>query len=285
MGELLTHNFKGRYGKGYHPDTHDKSKDLSVRALLGAPLRLPGASSLEQYVTTIYDQGNTSSCVGWALAQAVNLRCAALGTPILLPSPVAVYTGGRAVERQLLGLTPAQSPLQDNGSMPNLAVQAMNQIGVPSNIAWPFDPTTINNEPDLETLEVASAFKLLGYYRIDSTGSQRIVDLQQAISSGYPVAIGTMVDQAFEDYAGGSATIGAPDPAHLLGGHMTHLVGYDSTGRWRGVNQWTTQWGDSGFYWASSDFVTSSLVSDLYVITVHATGHTGGTRRIVRLAA
>jgi hypothetical protein len=280
MAELLQHNFKGRFGKGYHPDTHDKSKDIPARALFGAIMRLPAEYSLEQFIAQIWDQGQTSACVGWAFAQAVMLRAAAAGTPIGLPSPVAWYTGARATERSLAGLTPEQSPLQDNGSSPSIAVSAAQLMGIPSNVAWPFDPATINDEPDLEQLEIASAFKLVGAYRIDSSGSQRIQDVKQAISSGYPVAIGTSVDQAFEDY-NGTGLIQAPDPANILGGHMMHLVGYRSDGSFRGVNQWGTSWGDSGLYWAAPGFVTSSLMSDLYVLAGVATGRAGGMVRRV----
>lgn len=282
MAELLQHNFKGIFGKGYHPDTHDKSADLSARALFGAIMRLPAEYSLESFMVGIYDQLQTSSCVGWAFAQAVMLRCAVVGTPIGLPSPEAIYLIARALERKLLGLTAAQSPLQDNGSQPSLAVQGMAELGIPSNLAWPFDPSTINTEPNLEELEVASAFKMQGAYRINSDGDQRVQDVKQAISSGYPVAIGTQVDQAFEDYSGGSAIITAPNPAHLLGGHMMHLVGYRSDGAFRGVNQWGGSWGDRGLYWADASFVMSQYLSDIYVITVGATGHQGQmSRRLV----
>lgn len=275
MTELLQHDFRGRFGKGYHPDTHDKSQDISARALFGAIMRLPAEYSLEASISQVYDQGPTSACVGWAFAQAVKLRCAVAGSPIGLPSPTAWYTGARATERNLLGLTPEQSPLQDNGSTPSLAVMAAQTIGIPSNDVWPFDPTTINDEPNLEELEIASAFKLIGAYRIGSDGTQRIQDIKQAISSGYPVAIGTMVDQAFEDY-NGKGVIAAPNPANLLGGHMMHLVGYRADGAFRGVNQWGTSWGDSGLYWASPAFVTTVLMSDIYVLSGVATGRSGG---------
>jgi hypothetical protein len=248
-------------------------------------VNVPQEASLESLITGIYDQGQTSSCVGWAFAQAVKLRLAKMGTPIDLPSPEAIYVLARAMERQQEGKTPKEEPLQDQGSVPALAVAAMQKWGIASMTAWPFDPNTINNEPDIEELEVASAFQLLssGYARISSTGAQRLVDIKQAIAVGYPVAIGTGVDQAFEDYAGGSALVTAPDPAHLLGGHMMHIVGYknqtSTTSAFRGVNQWGTSWGDSGLYWADESFLTSDCLTDIYVLMVGATGHAGTMNR------
>lgn len=273
-------SFRGRFGKGYLPDTHDKSLDLSSRALFGAPINLPAEATLEDLVTSVYDQGQTSSCVGWAFAQAVKLRLAKMGTPIELPSPEAIYVCARAMERQMKGLSPSDSPLQDQGSIPALAVAAMQKWGIASMAAWPFDPATINDEPDLEELEVASAFQLLssGYARITSTGTQRLTDIKQAIANGYPVAIGIAVDHEFEQY-NGKGLVTAPNPGDILGGHMMHLVGYRSDNAFRGVNQWGNLWGDSGLYWADSSFVTSDYLTDAYVLMIAATGHVGSMRR------
>jgi hypothetical protein len=278
---MLQNDFSGQYGKGYHPPTHDVTKDFGARAMLGAPLRLAQEFSLEQYIQQIYDQGQTSSCVGWSFAQAVKLRLAVMGSPIGLPSPEAIYVCARAMEREQAGLPPDGNPLQDNGTQSLLAVQAMQKWGIPSNDAWPFDPTTINNEPSLEELEVASAFQLSGsgFARITSVGDQRIADIKQAISAGYPVQIGTSVDKAFEDY-NGTGLITAPVVADILGGHAMHLVGFRADGAFRGVNQWGTSWGDSGLYWADPMFVMSDFL-DAIVLMVGGTGHSGSMIRKV----
>jgi hypothetical protein len=266
------------YGLGYKPDTHDKSKDPNVRALLGATMRMPTDYSLEQY-TQIYNQLQTSSCTGWAFAQVIKERCAIAGADIPLPSPEALYVFGRALARQQAGHTPEDAPLEDQGAQPSLIVQGMAQWGAPSNLVWPFDPSTINDEPEMAQLEYAAQFLVAHCTRVSSTGSGRLLDIRQAIASGYPVAIGTSVDQAFEDYAGGKQKNGqpkcvsAPDPKNILGGHMMHLVGYTAEGLFRGVNQWGTSWGDGGYYWADESFVTTDLMTDIYVLACNASGH------------
>jgi len=264
-----------KYGLGYLPDTHDKSKDPTSRALFGAPLRLADSASLEKYMTSIYDQGQTSSCTGWAFAQAIMLRLKVTGITIPLPSPVNIYTCGRAMLRSQSGKTPEESPLKDEGAVPSLVVAGINQWGVASNDAWPFSPDTINDEPELEDLEVASSFLLppSQVYRINSVGEGRLLDVRQAIANGYPVAIGTAVDQAFEAYSGGKKSVTAPDPSKILGGHMMHLVGYTNDGRFRGVNQWGRSWGDGGMYWADESFITTEYMTDLYVLAAVASGH------------
>jgi hypothetical protein len=267
----------GNYGYGYLPDTHDKTKDLNVRHLLGARRGVPAGFSLEQYVslTGVKDQGQTGSCVGQAFAMAVFIRCAVLGTPIPFPSPVNIYTVARGIDRPDF-----TSALQDNGSMPNQAVRGMAEWGVTSNDKWPFDPATINDEPTWEELEDASVFELDGAYRIDTAAAERLADIQQALSSGFPVAIGLGVDQAFEDYMGGqnadgsTATVTAPDPNGILGGHMLCLLGYKPDGRrtiYRGIDSWGVAWGDGGLFWADEGFLTTALLTDCFAINAMAT--------------
>ena len=281
----------GKYGKGGKKDSQASldalakagTPQLSIRHLLGGAMRLATSFSLEKFVQAIYDQGQTSSCVGWALAQAIYLRCLVMGVTIDFPSPECIYVIARAMERQLQNQTPEEAPLQDQGSEPALAWLGLSQWGAASMKAWPFSADTIDNEPTWDELEMASAFKVTGYYKLSSTGAQRKIDVMQAISSGYPVTIGVSVDQAFEAYSGGTSggipnMVTAPDKSAILGGHELHLVGYQNfpngkTG-WRGVNQWTPGWGDSGLFWADDSWLEDGD-ADATVVTVGATGHTG----------
>lgn len=254
-------------GLGYIPDTHDKTLDPSTRSLFGARVGLPAAASLEGYIDRIRDQGPTSSCVGFAFARAVHIRCAKLGVPIAWPSPTAIYSVARALARQ-----DASEPLMDEGSMPRLAVQGMDQWGIPADEQWPvggFDPDKINAEPDLQQLEEASTFLLQGYYRIDSWGATRVEEIKQAISEGFPVVGGFTVDKAFMEY-GGQGLVTEPDPDELQGGHMLCMVGYND-GVYRGCNSWGNGWGDLGMFNADERFLTNPYVGDLYVITVTST--------------
>lgn len=264
--------FKGRYAKGYHPDQHDKSTAVPLRALLGARVRVAAEASLEQYMLGIFDQIIFSDCVGWAFAQSIATRCAAAGTPIPLPAPGAIYTHARAAERAQRGVAPTAEKLIDNGCMPQLAVLGMQTFGVPSNDRWPLDATTINAEPSAMQLEYASQFLLTGYYRIDSEGDARLDDIRHAIASGFPVAFGTQVDQAFEDYTGKDA-LGAPDDASLLGGHMMHVIAYFADGTFLIVNQWGKSWGQMGMARVKPSFFTNPNMGDLVVITCSASGH------------
>lgn len=286
---------KGRYGKGYIADKHDKSKDASIRSLLGA-LRtdlLPAeAMDMEQFITGIFDvkdQDDTSRCLAYVMARAAQLRCALLGIPLKeFPSVDGLYTVARAFDRADQGFMPAQAPLTDNGSIPYCMVQGANQYGVALESQWPSDDLSkINDEPKLEQLEASSAMKFPGYYRISSTGAQRLMDVMQAIANGYPVLIGVHVDEAFELYMGGVAeksttppipkAVNAPDLTKDLGGHGLCLYGYKTfPGKvvlLRGCNSWGKEWGDNGLFWASAAWLQDDSVMDILVITCDPSHH------------
>jgi hypothetical protein len=286
------------HGMGYIPDSHDKSLDLTTRHLLGAMRAAPPQeASLEQHVApaVVWDQRMTSACTGFAFARAVQVRCAAMNKPIARPSATGIYIVGRAVQ------APGQ-PLLDVGADPESVKRGCMQWGVASDTEWPpggfdaaydaaakksegtlADDSFINQMPDLAELEAAWQFRVLGSYRISSAGAQRELDVQQAISEGYPVAVGTVVDRALEDYAGGFnqdgtlAAVTAPNAQSSLGGHMTCLVGYKRDPRsptrvlYRGVNSWGTSWGDGGLYWADSMFVQATEMGDIIAYSVAPT--------------
>lgn len=257
---------KALYGKGYNPDTHDKSKDSTTRHLFGARAGLMPAEvqRLEQYVGSVWDQRQTSSCVGHAFARAVSLRCAVQNVPISDPSRTAIYTFGREIDR-----TDPSVPLVDDGCKPNQAVRGMQEYGVPSEAVWPFDPTTIDAEVNLDELEKSSEFTVQGFNRIDTDGVERVLDICQALAADYPVCVGTIVGTAFENYTGGilSASLDA------AGGHMLCFIGYKTdpvtnTKIFRGVNSWSSEWGDRGFFWADETFVKDLAMTDIYVVRV-----------------
>jgi hypothetical protein len=266
---------KGKYGKGYIPDTHDKSKDLKARALLGAVLsaaQIPPDASIENFIDTIRDQLQTSCCTGFAFAMAIFLRLRIVLTPIPWPSVVCLYTLGR-----LIG---GEKTLTDDGAQPYAVVEGAQEWGTASSYNWGFDPAKINEQPNLEELENASALEIQQFYRVDEEGAARVQRVCQAIHAGYPVIIGTMVDQAMEDYDGKPTSIvDAPDPSQLLGGHMLCIVGYRtvidpktkiSSIQFRVANSWGVKWGDKGLFWATQAWMESTYMTDVYLLECNA---------------
>jgi hypothetical protein len=255
-------------GKGWVKSAAHKRLP-GARSLFGARRGAnPASADLTKYVDEVWDQEQASACVGFATSRAVMVRCAVMGTPIARPSRVAPYTWARAAER-----AGASVPLQDQGCEPADAVAGIAKWGICSDAVWPFDMATINDEPTLEDLEDSAIVLISGSYSIDTEGADRLNDVCQALAAGYPVTIGVQVDNAFEAYMG-KGCVTAPIASQELGGHDLCLLGYETQADgsiWvRGVNSWTSGWGDHGYFWADMAWLTDAGAGDLQVLTCSA---------------
>ena len=238
-----------------------------ARHLLRAVKAAPAKASLLDRIPGVFDQGQTGSCTGWATCGAIATRMNAQGAPIGMPSAPLLYKLSRAIDRtpNTDGSLPA---LQDEGAMPNQVMRAVQEWGLRSLDASPFEPESINDEPSFLELEGASDCRLAGMYRIGASGSSRIAQIRSSIVAGYPVCFAIDVDDAFEEYDGSAllSRFGGPN----YGGHYLYCVGYDTTSTGEtiitGVNSWGTSWGQSGLFEGDEAFVAGW--SDIYVLNV-----------------
>lgn len=258
---------------GYVPDAHDVTKDPRTSERFGASsfMPCPSAYSMRQLVLGpdgigIDDQDPTSSCVGFTLAEGIDLHARANGISLPRRSAVAVYTFGRLEANRELGLTIAEAPLKDEGCMPTLAARGMMREGVPSMAQWPFDPAHINDLPTLLEAEQASAVRVKGWHRILSTGPQRLADMRVAISHNCGVLVGAAIDEAFEEYKGG--ILKPVDPEKIVGRHATLFMGYDNgESSFEGLNHWGPNWGEDGLFRVDNDWLLADTVGDIIVVT------------------
>ena len=260
---LIIPSKRPRRGLGYIPDSRD-DRDRKARTIFGARRGLPvEAMDLERCVPGVVDQGMTSSCVGQAIGGAIDTRIRRLGRwDAPLVSRQAIYTFARSLDRES-----KTERLVDSGTSPRAAMKGLRTWGVPTAARWPFDPATINDPLPWDVMQQASTFAISAWYRIDSSGKERVEDMCQAFAVGYPVAFGVTVDEAFMD--AGKAPIESLDPTKAVGGHMMYALGYKTSGGERlirCVNSWGVGWGDSGLFWAREAFFRAA--SDCYVIQV-----------------
>lgn len=268
-------------GKGWIPSTTDVSAG-PVHTLLGAH-RVLGAPSLScdrRGLITIKDQSITSSCVGFADAQAITARRRFLrqkridaglpdpGQPEFV-SPFSIYTAARALERKQSGL-PVGTPLIDQGSQPSLALEAMGLWGVCSEKDWAFDEGKVNDEPDPLELRTMSKDIIVKLYKISTTDPvERERLLAIAIDQGHLPVFGTEVDKVFEDYSGGilGRRRGKSEGGHMLGACGHYPDPSDPTAKIFWIwNHWTKSWGLNGFAQVDRDFIGSPDLGDIAVI-------------------
>ena len=159
---------------------------------------------------------------------------------------------------------------QDAGTHLRSIVQQMHRIGVCLDDYWPYVEPEKNYlvPPPLEADIRASENRISGYYKINSTGTQRLSDIATAIRANHPVIFGTGVGKVFFNTDGKSPIV--MDPKDIEGGHATVLVGVQSiAGRmsFRNKNSWNVGWGDGGYCWLDQDYMTWSGTDDIWVLT------------------
>ena len=247
-------------GLGFLPDKAEHLlKSPSVRHLFGGRMGVPHAASLEEHVQEVRDQGQTSRCVAFGQTSMASIRLSkstAGGTKRRF-SANALYAFGRRYER-------AGGQLQDVGSSPTLLQLASIDWGLVEESVWPSDLSTVNVDPPMDVLQVATEFSLPQSYTLDSEGDALIADIKQAISTGYPVGYGTYVGQVFGQYTGG---ILMPDRTVGGGGHYTVLVGYEGD-EFIGLNSWGLDWGNHGFYRCGPAWLLDERASQFQVTQV-----------------
>jgi Papain family cysteine protease len=257
-----------RYGLGFRADVH-ATHDGDAGAFLASASAAAGRPSqyLDQ-VGGVLDQGQTETCVGQAFKRAIDLRAAALGLSLPSSSALAIRNLALQVEQRLDGVS--GQPLTDVGCQPSLAVQAIRTYGLPSEAAFPFDPAHTTDKLTLSELEDAD--KRVGVFvrqfrGITATGSDRIVQVRQALDAGMPVVLAVNGSTPeFQSYQGGGLltawTQGRTD-------HMVELIDFSDDGLFDLLNSWGPSWGAGGRASVDGPFVQAS--DHLFVVDIGAT--------------
>lgn len=241
---------------GYLRDHHDARDRLFRAALplaieLGRPL--PASVSLWNSRARVRDQGQTSSCVGQAWANGLQLAYLQAGTDCPELSAEFVYFLSRA-EHGGEG--------DDSGTYLRTAGKAVQKFGAAAESDWPFSESRVNAQPNMAALRSAYDRKgLRGYHRIESGDVEGI---RQALSAGFPVVAGWQVSESFVFWKGGTI----PEQIEgIVGGHALCLYGYRADGTFEGVNSWGETWSDLGGHFVASELFARQA-TDVWALEV-----------------
>lgn len=232
---------------GYRPDKPD-ARDHHI-SRLGLSAAIPSASSLHDHVVEVLDQGDTSSCVAHAWAQALRISDMVAGVKgPALPSREFLYFNARAYDG---------GPIEDQGTELRSCALGVMKFGRPPESAWPFVPSYINARPSWEAYREAYDFKgPAGYYRVTT-----LDELKQAIAAGKPVVGGASVGNSIFDYTSGIYDPSPTEPS--IGGHALCFVGY-APGDFEIVGSWGDGYGESGFMRVSPAW--AATFTDLWAV-------------------
>lgn len=232
---------------GYRRDPTDP-RDYAFESLPAA-LRAaaPNADHELTIVTPIGDQGQLGSCVGNAVADAMEIMA---GTSEQL-SRLFVYYNSRKSHGE---------EHADSGTFPRNALASLKSLGICRESTWKYDESRFAEQPGPEAYVEARDRLDVAYYRATT-----VDQIALAIRANHPVVIGGDVGTAFEN-AGPNDVLDVPTDS--LGGHCTLLVGVRTV---HGVeqfklrNSWSTAWGNQGYAWVTNAFVRA-VVQDAWVV-------------------
>lgn len=258
------------------PPAGFKAEDRSVKGRAAAPRQLglkfapaedlrkmpavrsgrashPAAANLLPYAPAVVNQGQQSSCVGFATTYAAltiiaSVKAGALQAPF---SPAYTYNRGVVLDSLGFGETPDCS----KGMMVETALSLLQGFGAQPLDSFTYSDLECARIPGYATDETARRFRIAGWAR-----AQTREDIQQSIVRGVPAVIGMQVPQTFMDYRGG---IFDDETSPSMGGHAMAIVGYDDNYHvYLVMNSWGPNWGDHGYAWIKYETLEKRVLVD-----------------------
>jgi len=213
---------------------------------------------LRDKMPPVYDQGQLGSCSGNAIAAAYEFEMLRQGEPSYIPSRLFVYFNERVLENTVT---------TDSGAMIHDGIKTIEQYGVCPEQLWPYNTTLFAVKPSDEAYSAALRHKAITCNPV----AVDLLDIQRVLSSGFPVIAGITLFPEFE-CAEVARTGVVPMPSgklHAIGGHAVLIVGVDDNKQQLIMrNSWGDQWGDSGYFYISYDYIQPQLMCDLWSINV-----------------
>ena len=218
-----------------------------------------GDIDLSSYCVAM-NQYTAGSCTGNATCESLEiLENIATGNATLL-SRLFTYAMGRTLDGTLD---------QDCGSHVRSCFESLSLMGVCTEDIWPYDLSQVTTPPSILAQQQAVGHKISAYYRITSSGDQRLVDVQTALYNKLPVVIGTNVGANFQALANTNSLGPLDVPSGSSAGHALVVVGYSPTSNLYLIkNSWGTAWGLNGFCQFTADYLTWDSTDDLWVPTL-----------------
>lgn len=238
------------------PNSRDCSfKDLKKR-LTPCP---PGGEHILPTPTPVSNQGKLLSCTANVTADALEILMAQAG-PVVQLSRLFIYYNARNYH----GATS-----QDVGSYLRMTFEAVKRLGVCPESMWGYVLGNVNLRPPLKAYHAANDNKVTEFYRITSTGEERLSDIEIALRSGHPVAFGTELGEEFMTYKGETDKAFMP-PTVFTGRHAMLICGVRRRNGRREFwvrNSWGANWGLGGYVWLDESYINWGHTTDLWVPT------------------
>jgi len=226
---------------------------LPQKAEIQSRASTPKSHSLKQYAPQPGDQGNYSTCTGWASAYAARTisesialnRRDAPSTTNNVFSPIFAYKGGFTVFNLANGNDGAAIPhvldfMKKEGAVKRLSIEKTAD----------FKAITISMFANSKRYPISDYVRLYSSSKMADNDNTKTERVKRSLLEGKPVIIGMNSPDSFNK----AKDVWRPsdNPTIDYGGHAMCVVGYDDTkdgGAFEILNSWGTNWGNKGYIW------------------------------------
>jgi hypothetical protein len=236
-------------GLGWKPNTVNTSHGPAHHLFSASPYILPAgdyrqlARDYGKNGQRIY-QGQAGACWAFSTARCLQLYYAVRDIVAPVAAPGFMYWNGRREE--YAGLTPESlsDELEDTGTEPRHGITALSQLGFCAWDDFPYtdNPVVIAKQPPDAAYLAAYSQKGLRWGVIETSGFDRIDQLDDMLKRGLPAQFGMRVDSAFMQWKG-PGPISSIDMQHLRGGHMLTPLFVDYMNDCVWFDNWWEYWG------------------------------------------
>lgn len=208
-----------------------------------------------------------SSCVGWDLAQQVELAdkidASVTGrAPLPFTAPLFNYDGSRLLGEKNLVRKPGEGLLQDWGCSCRYARMSARDNGMVREDAWSEQEHDANEIPPADIFQRAGVARLKDFYRIPDGPTAKSIgapppteQIDAAALRGHPPGGCMIVDEKYGEI--GRELYSSPG-GKVQGGHAQTLVAKQRIrGRvaYGALSTWGTDVGDGGIFWIDAEFI------------------------------
>lgn len=226
---------------------------------------LPSSVDLSARIGAPGDQGQESSCVGWAVGYATKTlhETEEVGWS---PSSQNHEFSPSWIYNQINGGS-------DGGSNFGDAMNLIISSGADDLASFPYVAGDYTSQPDANSRRRAARFKAKSWASIavDATS------IKNVLAGGNAVITGINVLPDFDAMSPTNDTYDN-DSGNSRGYHAIAIIGYDDSRQaFRFINSWGTSWGVQGYGWIAYSFITDAkLGMETMVLTDGANGRNAG---------
>jgi hypothetical protein len=232
----------------------------AARAGLAAAEALPGAVDLRRDWLPVADQGETASCVGWAIADSC-VRWHLVEAGRLEPAAAlsARYVWMSAKETDAREDYPSAF-LEKDGTSLKAGLDVVRRWGVALEAELPWQGGLATQDPEAFNAGLRRR-RIMAYYTLHGA-EDRFAEWRRWLAASGPVLVLVQDDAALRGCTG---ELAAFDAGSVRGSHAAALFGYDERG-FLLRSSWGTDWGDAGYARMSEAYAAESVIESYGVM-------------------